>query len=59
VDQGGDAVSRLSLRQNDGRGGLKERAPDPTRLAIIVACKKFQRSWTAEERHLRKRYYQG
>jgi hypothetical protein len=49
-----------SLKENIGRrGGAATRAPDPTPIAIRIACKKFQRQWTLDERHLRKRYYQG
>jgi hypothetical protein len=49
-----------SLKENIGRrGGVSTRAPDPTPIAIRIACKKFQRVWTSEERHHRKRYYQG
>ena len=50
----------LSLKENRGRrGGLATRAPDPTPISIRIACRKFQRRWTPEERHIRKRYYQG
>lgn len=48
------------LKENAGkRGGETKRAPDPTPIAIRIACKKVQRSWTLKERHARSRYYQG
>ena len=48
-----------SLEENKGqRGGPSVRAPDPKPLEIRVACKRLQKQWSDEERHLRSRYYQ-
>ena len=50
---------KSSLKENLGhRGGMSVRAPDPKPLEIIVACKKLQKRWSDEERHLRSRFYQ-
>jgi len=51
---------KTSLKENQGhRGGHSVRAPDPKPLEIIIACKRLQKQWSDEERHLRSRYYQG
>ena len=48
-----------SLKENLGhRGGTSVRAPDPTPIAIRIACKKLQKRWSDEERHQRGRFYQ-
>jgi hypothetical protein len=50
----------MSIKENLGqRGGYTKRAPDPTPITIRIECRKLQRQWTAEEKHLRKRYYQA
>jgi hypothetical protein len=39
-----------------GRGGLMERADDPTPLQILVAMASLRRKWSEQERRFRRRY---
>lgn len=53
-------IQKTSLKENLGhRGGPSVRVPDPTPLAIRIACKRLQKLWSDAERHERSRYYQG